>query len=112
MDLTGQLSNLSASLERLFALPLVGTSVRAADDGYPQLPIFRQRSYELVRDALVLELAAEDAGLRMMEIRRRVEDRLGKPVAYRRFRDYVNSQSKGTSPLLERLGYGTYRLRR
>ena len=46
-----------------------------------------------------------------MEIRRRVEDRLGEPVASARFKDYVNDQSKGGNPLLERLGYGMYRLR-
>lgn len=46
-----------------------------------------------------------------MELRRRVEDRLGEPVASARFKDYVNDQSKGVSPFLERLGYGIYRLR-
>lgn len=71
----------------------------------------RRRRYEAIRDAIVNELALEDAGLRLMEIRRRVEDRLGKPVASARFKDYVNDQSRGTNPLLERLGYGVYRLR-
>ncbi len=46
----------------------------------------------------------------MAEIRRRVENRLGSPVAHDRFRDYVNSQSKGENPLLKRLGWGMYRL--
>lgn len=46
-----------------------------------------------------------------MEIRRRVEQRLGEPVAEARFKDYINDQSKGVNPLLERLAYGVYRLR-
>lgn len=58
-----------------------------------------------------LELASEDSGLRLMEIRRRVENRLGESVASARFKDYVNDLSKGAKPLLERLGYGMYRLR-
>ncbi len=46
-----------------------------------------------------------------MEIHRRVEERLRKHVDRDRFKDYVNDQSKGPEPLLERLGYGMYRLR-
>ncbi len=46
-----------------------------------------------------------------MEIRRRVEERLGEAVDRDRFKDYVNDQSRGADPLLERLGYGMYRLR-
>jgi len=46
-----------------------------------------------------------------MEIRQRVERRLGEPVTPKRFKDYVNDQSRGTRPLLERVGYGGYRLR-
>lgn len=49
--------------------------------------------------------------MRLMEIRGRVEKRLGTPVDRDRFKDYVNDQSKGPDPLLERLGYGVYRLR-
>ncbi len=108
MDLTGQLSNLSAVLEKLLASPLVRPSDRSRTER--ENPIFRQRQYELVRDAVVHELTAAGNELRLMEIRRRVEDRLGQPVDRNRFRDYVNYQSKGANPLLERLGYGMYRL--
>ena len=64
------------------------------------------RHYELVRDALVHELTAAGSELRLMEIRRRVEERLGRPVDRHRFKDYVNDQSRGADPLLERLGWG------
>ena len=111
MDLTGQLSNLSAVLEKLLALPLVRSSDRPRIENQRENPIFRQRPYELVRDAVVHELTAAGSELRLMEIRRRVEGRLGGPVDCNRFRDYVNDQSKGANPLLERLGYGMYRLR-
>ena len=111
MDLTGQLSNLAASVERLFVLPL-GQSERPVHDTHRAVPIFRQRPYERVRDALVHELTTDSSGLRLMEIHRRVEDRLGEPVSRDRFKDYVNGQSKGARALLERLGYGVYRLRR
>ena len=111
MDLTGQLSNLSAALEKLLALPLPRFSDRPRQASPRRAPIFRQRPYEVIRDAIVQELATEAAGLRLLEIRRRVEDRLGEPIASARFRDYVNDQSRGTNPLLERLGYGNYRLR-
>ena len=110
MDLTGQLSNLSPIAERLFALPLSGLSHRSRGDGRHQSPIFRQRRYEVIRAALVHELLTESAGLRLREIRLRVEDRLGEPVDRNRFRDYVNDQSRGSSPLLERLGWGVYHL--
>ena len=111
MDLTGQLSNLSAALVRLLALPFPQFSDRTCQASSRQVPIFRRRGYELIRDAIVNELAMEDSGLRLKEIRHRVEDRLGEPVASARFKDYVNDQSKGANPLLERLGYGMYRLR-
>jgi len=111
VDLTGQLSNLSALLEKLLSTPLVRSSSRAHVAGGRRGPVFRQRRYELVRDALLAELAAEGGELRLKELRRRVESRLGEPVEYGRFRDFVNYQSKGAAPLLERLGYGTYRLR-
>ena len=60
---------------------------------------------------IIQELAAEDSGLRLLEIRRRVEARLGEPVAPKRFKGYVNDQSRGAKPLLESMGYGRYRLR-
>ncbi len=112
MDLPGQLANLPLKLQSLLELPLVRPSGRPRDDDVRgQSPFFRRRRYELIRDALVEELAAEDSGLRLVEIRRRVEERLGGPVDPTRFKDYVNEQSKGANPLLERLGYGTYSLR-
>lgn len=112
VDLTGQLHNLSTTLRNLLELPLSQASGRTRDDvGRPQSPIFRRRHYELIRHAIVEELATEGSGLRLMEIRRRVEDRLGEPVSPTRLKDYVNDQSRGANPLLERLGYGVYRLR-
>jgi len=110
MDLTGQLSNLSTPLERLLVHCRYLLSARSCDEGPRQRPVFRQRRYEVIRDALVHELLTESSGLRLMEIRRRVENRLGEPLDNHRFRDYVNDQSKGTNPLLERLGWGIYRL--
>lgn len=110
LDLTGQLSNLSGALVRLLALPLPRCSDRTCQ-ARRQVPFFRQRRYEVIRDAIVNELATKDSGLRPMELRRRVEDRLGEPVAPARFKDYVNDQSKGANAMLERLGYGLYRLR-
>ena len=111
MDLTGQLSNLSAALVNVLALPLRQRSDRTCKATCRQ-PILPQRRYEVLRDAVVSELTGEDYGLRLREIRRRVEARLGEPVACARFKDYVNDQSKGANPLLERLGYGMYRLAR
>lgn len=73
--------------------------------------MFRQRDYERIRHAIVQALAAEEQGLRLREIRRRVEDRLGEAVIPTRFKNYVNQQSRGANSLLERLGYGIYRLR-
>src|SRR5207245_1716875 len=94
MDLTGQLHNLSARLQSLLELPLPQASGRPRDDvGRPQSPIFRRRHYELIRHAVVEELAAEGSGLRLMEIRRRVEKRIGEPIGPTRFKDYVNDQS-------------------
>lgn len=111
MDLTGQLSNLSAALVKVLELPSPRCSDRTRQASSRQIPIFRQRRYEVIRDAVVNELASEVSGLRLLEIRRRVEDRLGEPVPSARFKDYVNNQSKGANPLFERLGYGMYRLR-
>jgi hypothetical protein len=111
VELTGQLSNLSALLEKLLSTPLVRTSARAQAPGERRGPVFHQRRYELVRDALLAELAADGGELRLKEILRRVEQRLGEPVEYGPFRDFVNYQPKGAAPLLERLGYGMYRLR-
>jgi hypothetical protein len=93
-------------------MPLAPISGHARNDtGRRESPIFRRRKYELIRDALVQELKGEGSGLRLMEIRRRVEFRLEEPVPPTRFKNYVNEQSKGTNPLLERLGWGRYRLR-
>ena len=112
MDLTGQLSNLPALVESLLATPVVRAGGRVRIREERRAPILRQHRYELIRDALVRELGDHGAELRLMDLRERVELRLGESVDRRRFRDYVNDQSRGASPLLERLGYGTYRLRR
>jgi hypothetical protein len=69
------------------------------------------REYERVRDAVIRELTPEAAGMRLGEIHRRVEERVGEPVPYRRFQNYVNFQSKAANPMLERLSRGMYRLR-
>jgi hypothetical protein len=111
MDLTGQLSNLSAALARLLALPLPRFSGQTCRTSARPASTFRRRKYEVIRDAIVAELLETDTGLRLKEMRSRVESRLGEPVAPARFREYVNAQSKGATPLLERLGYGRYRLR-
>ena len=111
-DLTGQLHNLSTRLRDLLELPIVQPSGRSYDAvGSRHAPIFRQRRYELIRDAVIQELAVEGSGLRLMEIRRRVEDRLGEAIPPTRFKNYVNELSRGAKPLVERLGYGVYRLR-
>jgi hypothetical protein len=77
VELTGQLSNLSALLEKLLSTPLVRASARAQAPGERRGPVFHQRRYELVRDALLAELAADGGELRLKEILRRVEQRLG-----------------------------------
>jgi hypothetical protein len=56
-------------------------------------------------------LAEAGSELRLFELRRRVEEPLDRKPPRTRFKDYVNDQSKGRNPLLERLGYGRYRLR-
>jgi hypothetical protein len=56
-------------------------------------------------------LAEAGGDLRLSVIHERVEKRLGSSLSRARFKDYVNDQSKGARPLLERLGYGRYRLR-
>ena len=111
LDLTGQLHNLSTRLRNLLDLPLKLSGPPPEDTERCTGPVFRQRPYELVRDAIIHELDTESSGLRLVEIRQRVERRLDEPVAPKRFKDYVNDQSRGTRPLLERMGYGRYRLR-
>jgi hypothetical protein len=111
MDLTGQLSNLSTAVETVLLLNRTTHRESVVSDHRTPRPSFRQRPYELVRDALVQELTADGSGLRLMEIRLRVEDHLGGPVDQKRFKDYVNDQSRGADALLERLAWGTYRLR-
>ena len=94
MDVTGQLTNLSATLEELLILPSLPVSDRPRLEDQRRYPAFRVRHYELVRDALVHELTAAGCELRLVEIRRLVEERLGRPVDRHRFRDYVNDQSR------------------
>ena len=111
MDLTGQLSNLHVPLVRLLALPLARDTDRAHQTSTRPALTVQRRAYEIVRRAILEELASEESGLRLMEIRRRVENRLGESVDSARFRDYVNYQSRSANPWLERLGYGRYSLR-
>ena len=110
MDLTGQLSNLSALVEKLFATPLA-MSIRTGSPERRAVPVFRQRRYERIRDAVLIELADGSRELRLIELRERVERRLGEPVDRVRFKDFVNDQTRSANPLLERCGYGVYRLR-
>jgi hypothetical protein len=113
MELNGALSNplqrdktLLLKVSKLYhtALARVGKS--------PQPPTTTARSHvRAVRRALVEVLAEAGSDLRLFELQRRVEERLGRELPRTRFKDYVNDQSKGRSPLLERLGDGRYRLR-
>jgi hypothetical protein len=64
-----------------------------------------------VRKAIVQVLEHEAGELRLMTLHQRVERLLGASVPIARFRDYVNEQSRGKKPILERLGYGRYGLR-
>jgi hypothetical protein len=64
-----------------------------------------------VRAAILAVLTEEGGELRLGEIQRRVEARLGEAVRPERFKDYVNQQSRGRRAILERLGYGLYRVR-
>jgi hypothetical protein len=64
-----------------------------------------------LRSAITEVLAEAGSDLRLSEIHKRVEKQLATTVSRTRFKDYVNDQSRGTHPLLERLGYGRYRLR-
>jgi hypothetical protein len=98
-------------MPRLPNLSLIRSWRLEPQDDSRVTPIFRQRRYERIRDALVEELTLEAGELRLMELRRRVEDRLGEPVDPIRFRYFVSYQSKSVSSLLERLGYGLCRLR-
>ena len=113
MELNGALSNpfttdkiLLLKVSKLYhtALARVGIS--------PKPPTTTPRSHvRAVRRALVEVLAEAGSDLRLFELQRRVEERLDRELPRTRFKDYVNDQSKGRSPLLERLGYGRYRLR-
>ena len=111
MDLTGQLCNLSTKLRNLLEMPLKKSGSPREYANRPLSQIFPRRRYELIRDALIHEMANEGSDLRLMEIRQRVEGRLGEPIAPKRFKDYVNDQSRGAKPLLERTCHGRYRLR-
>src|SRR5579862_2301702 len=110
MDLTGQLSNLPGPLLRLLEMRLRRSPVPQAPDRLHSSP-FHRRPYERVRDAISNELVAEPEGLRVSELRRRVEAQLGETIDTKRFKDYLNGQSKAAKPLVERLSYGIYRLR-
>src|SRR5579883_2072917 len=114
MDLTvtGQLSNLSTALEKLLEAPLPREPDRERHDIPHPGTIFRWRPYEHIRNALVREMPADGSGIRLKDLRQLVELRLGETVDRNRFKDYVNDQSRGANALLERVGYGVYRLRR
>ena len=78
----------------------------------PRAPSTAKRNdARAVRAALTEVLSEAVSELRLSAIHERVEQRLGSTLSRTRFKGYVNDQSKGARPLLERLGYGRYRLR-
>jgi hypothetical protein len=103
---------LAAALKRLATaqpVAVVATTVYTSWDSFrtPRTSLngfFQKRPYERVRAALIAERGDEEDGFRLREIRERVEARLGHPLDYYRFRDYVTFQSSfetaaGATPL-------------
>jgi hypothetical protein len=111
MDLTGQLCNLPERVVALFNVRLERRSGQSAFLAESRKPFLAVPRFVAVRSAIVSVLREEAGELRLMEIRRRAEERLGEPLDNRRFKDFVNDQSRGRKSLLERTGYGLYRLR-
>src|SRR5262245_4094046 len=104
MDLTGQLSNIPEVVRSLSILPLKS---RSSHSPRPRSGSwFLPKRHTIVRAALIHALSTGPAELRLQDLRRRVEIRLGEPVPPVWFKDYVNAQSKGPKSILERLGYG------
>lgn len=110
MDLTGRLSNLPDELLSLLNLRCEPQQRQAAVHSAPVV-LFEKPRALVLRETLVEVLREADGDLRLMELRERMEARLGESLASKRFRDYVNDQTRGRNPLLTRLGYGRYRLR-
>src|SRR4051794_16942892 len=110
MDLTGRLSNLPDKLLSLLNLRWEAHDGQAAAPSAPAMLLEKPRAL-VVREALVEVLREANEVLPLMEIRVRMEARLGESLSAQRFKDYVNDQTRGRNPLLERLGYGRYRLR-
>jgi hypothetical protein len=106
MDLTGQLCNLPEHVRSLFNLRLE----RRSGQPHGAASVFLTPRFVAVRSAIVSVLAEEAGGLRLRELRQRVEQRLGEDIDAARFKDYVNDQSHGKEAILERLGYGHYKL--
>jgi hypothetical protein len=78
----------------------------------PRQPEPRPRDgARVVRKAIVGVLRDEPSGLRLKTLRERVEHQFGEALSKVRFKNYVNELSRGRHPVLERLGYGRYRLR-
>ena len=107
VDLTGQLSNLSQSLQALFSLPLPPPGRVVSRAGKP---IVKKRRLGDVRDAMIAVLAQENGYLRVAEIYERVGKQLDGPVAHQYIRDFLNNRSRGEKPLFERGDWGHYRL--
>jgi hypothetical protein len=109
MDLIGQLHNPSLKLQDCLDLRIERGSARSIHR--PRRAAARSNA-RVVRKALI-EILKEDGffALRLTELKRRVESRIGESVSPARFKDYVNEQSRGRKAILERVGYGQYRLR-
>jgi hypothetical protein len=77
----------------------------------PERTRSRRPRARAIRKAIIQALEAEGGELQVMLLHARVECLLADPVRVARFRDYVNEQSRGKHAILERAGYGRYRLR-
>jgi hypothetical protein len=110
MDLTGQLSNLPESVRSLFNLPLERHPGQPCAGLEPRHRGLLTPRFVAIRATIIDVLSEEGDELRLMELHRRVEGRFGEAITRARFKDYVNDQSRGENAILERLGYGRYRL--
>lgn len=107
MELTGQLYNLSKSLQIILSLPLPASSEKSAR---VVKSLVRQRRLGDVRDAMIAVLSEQDESLRVAEIYERVQQKLEGPVSYQHLKDFLSHRSRGEKQLFEREGWGRYRL--
>jgi hypothetical protein len=113
MELNGALSNPFQRDKGLLLKVsyLYHKALERPETSFKAPPAAKRGHAEAVRIALTEVLAEAGSDLRLSAIHERVEQRLGSTLSRTRFKDYVNDQSRGARPLLERLGYGRYRLR-